>query len=192
MDKQLIVVLILVLCGNSVFLQEPNLFQLINPFLPSLKAEVNDTEGLNPTEGQFPWIVFIEVLRREDYTRIEASCIGALISVNYVITQARYLSRSANRTYRLSFGATYTTNTSTVVQYSNIAKIHPNYDPSFTYDFNIALIKCPMPLSFSLTISSVSLNRNLTDFYFNEVDFVAILPIGISKYRVNIEIVQTY
>lgn len=181
MDKQLLVVLIVVLCGNSVFLKEPNLFQLINPFSPSLKL-VNETEGLNPTDGQFPWIVLIDVLIKDDYTKKEASCIGALISVNYVITQARYLSRSANRTYRLSFGATSNTNTSSVVQYSNTVKIHPKYDPSNTFDSNIALIKCPMPLSFSLTISSVSLNSDLTEFFWEEVYFVAIMPIGISKF----------
>lgn len=188
MIKALLVILIVVWCSNNVFGQsvipKQKLFEIINPF-PVKPVNpvhpVNPSNGFNPIEGQFPWLVLIERLRNDDYTKKEATCIGAIISVDFVLTQARYLSRSTDKIYRLSFGATFNTNTSYVVQYSNIVKIHGNYNPSNTYNYNIGLIKIPMPLSFSLTIFSVSLNNDLTEFFWQEVFFVAIVPIGISK-----------
>lgn len=188
MIKALLVILIVVWCSNNVFGQsvipKQKLFEIINPF-PVKPVNpvhpVNPSNGFNPIEGQFPWLVLIERLRNDDYTKKEATCIGAIISVDFVLTQARYLSRSTDKIYRLSFGATFNTNTSYVVQYSNIVKIHGNYNPRNTYNYNIGLIKIPMPLSFSLTIFSVSLNNDLTEFFWQEVFFVAIVPIGISK-----------
>lgn len=171
MDKAFLQILIIFLCSVDNVLGQ---LDIPKPIIP-----VNLYNGLNPIEGQFPWLVFIERLRNDDYTKKEATCIGAIISVKYVITQARYLSRSTNKTYRLSFGATLNTNTSYVVQYSNTVKIHGSYNLNNTYYYNIALIKIPMPLSFSSTISSISLNKNILEFFWKEVYFVAIMP---SKY----------
>lgn len=196
MNKVFLVILITVWCSDNVFGQlltpKQKLFEIINPFVPPFKPVLPlnpSSNGYTPIEGQFPWLVLVERLRNDDYSKKEATCIGAIISVDYVITQARYLSRSTNKTYRLSFGATSNTNTSFVVQYSNIVKIHGSYNPSNTYYNNIALIKIPMPLSFSLNIFSVSLNNDLTEFFWQEVFFVAIMPIGISKYE-SIDFVQ--
>lgn len=194
MVQKFIVVLIVVLWSNIVFcdseLQDSNYFELFNPFLQSAKV-VTDNEGLSPTEGQFPWIVVIEVVLKDDYSIKEATCIGATISVKYVLTQARYLTRSSNRIYRLSFGSTSNTNTSSVIQYSNKVKVHPNFDPNNTKDNNIALIKCPMALSFSLTISSISLNTDLTEFFWEEVFFVTISPTGSKYIYENLNLVLT-
>lgn len=190
MDKEFLVIIITVLCSGNVLGQseipKQKLFEIIYPsstVKPVIPVKLlNPYNGLNPIEGQFPWVVLIERLRIDDYTKKEATCIGAIISVNYVITQARYLSRSTNKTYRLSFGATFNTNSSYVVQYSKIVKIHGSYNPNNTYYYNIALIKIPMPLTFSSTISSISLNKNISEFFWKEVYFVAIMPIGISKF----------
>lgn len=190
MDKVFLIFLILIWCSGNVRGQseipKQKLSEIIGPLdTPVIPVKpVNPYNGLNPIEGQFPWVVLIERLRRDDYTQKEAAFIGAIISVNYVVTQARYLNRSTNKTYRLSFGATLNTNTSYVVQYSNIVKIHGSYNPNNTYYYNIALIKTPMPLSFSSTISSIALNKNMSDFFWREVYFVAIMPTGISKYSI--------
>lgn len=188
MSRELLLILIVFLFSgvSCQVTQEKKLFEILNPCKPVKPVvpvlPVNPYTGLNPTEGQFPWVVLVERLRKDDHTKKEATFIGAIISVNYVLTQARYLSKSGDKTYRLSFGATTNTNTSYVIQYSNRVKIHGSYNPNNTYYYNIGLIKIPMPLSFSLTISSVFLNINVSEFYWKEVFFVAIMPIGPSKY----------
>lgn len=122
---------------------------------------VNPDNGLEAYEGVFPWATYIEVL--DNLTlNLRSECFGNIIAPDWVFVPAICLTSGYN-TYRLHFGSVNFTN-SEITMISTTVYIHTEYIHSRFY--NGGLIKLPMSLEFTGTISSIDLPFNLDDEQF--------------------------
>lgn len=128
----------------------------------SALSQVTDgDDGYTAFSGYFPWVAYIEVLEDESLT-VQSDCLGALISPAWVFATAR-CSISSDNTYRLSFGSANTTQ-SQISMISRNFLSHPDFDVWDSLHLNNAgLIQLPLSITFSDTISAITLPWHLAD-----------------------------
>lgn len=149
MFKSLFVIFVTIFCAG-VFSSE----QLI-------KADDGD-DGIEAYDGVFPWATYIEIL--DDNTmEYQFECFGSIIGPSWVFVQARCFTRTIHNTYRLYFGNVNFTQ-SEISMISRNYYIHPEHNN--IYVNNGGLIELPIPLTFTGTISPISLPFNINDEQF--------------------------
>ncbi|EDV35303.2 uncharacterized protein Dana_GF11464 [Drosophila ananassae] len=114
--------------------------------LPGIHGRI--ISGKQATTGQFPWQV---ILKRDEWD--DLLCGGSIISDTWVLTAA-HCGYGFDSLF-LIFGSVELNNENALNMTSSSIFVHPNYNDKMNND--VALIQLPQALTFSNTISPISL-----------------------------------
>lgn len=154
MFKAILVIFVTICCSGGV-----------------LSQEIDIEDGLEAYDGVFPWTTHVEIL--DDITmEYIIDCFGIIIAPSWVYVPATCVARTYH-TYRLNFGNVNFTQ-SEISMISRTSFIHPQFNESERLSYNGALIELPIPLSFTGTISPITLpfNINEEEIYGTEAYFI--------------------